>query len=620
MKSIVWGFALPILLAATFPLNVSRAELTDQDTAETWRFLLMPDVSIAEKYIMLWPKNANGVERDINRLNTINENFGGELVIIPGDTNTGRWDRDNFKKRFDRVYGAQASMGARIKRAGQKSYSGLLDVFRQGGYDRVFVAIGDHELGDDAWPVGSAKSKHVDVFRDVFAKIINYEADGETFKYRMPIGSAPSRPLGTKYAGTSFAAVHKNAIFITLDPFHHLGPHRKLGVHGSIDGQIVGQHLDWLEQVLSEARQIEDIQHIFVQSHLPLLHPIKRWQSSGMTMTKGDTSGFLTTLRRYEVDVLFAGEFHANTVLKDPKSRLLQIVTDGAQLNQFQTIDVGRSDIRITSYRYVEVGDRDGKFETLGSLYIDKSGQKTSFDARGDLDLVDSQQALISFDFEQLSAFDPLTSPKVIKEINRSISGAKLDSVLSNQGQFQAYYDALAHGVTLAAGPTGKAGKFSSQSHLVVQGMGPQHPDKGLEYQLDFKTDEDGHQTIVSLASLWSLSPTGLLNLHMEEGQLILYATPDMGLIVQGAALNDGDWHRVRVLKSGAATRLSQVVIEVDGRRAKVKRFGPDKKFTINDSSVLSIGGIGYGHKAMKKMKHGEFVGFIDNFQLWVRD
>lgn len=620
MRSLILGIVLPVVLAATLPFNASRAELTRPHKADPWRFLLMSDVSIAEKYIMLRPENVIGVERDINRLKTIKEVFGGELVLIPGDTNTGRWDRDRFIQRFDYVYGAQASMEARIKLAGQKSYSGLLDVFRQGGYETVLVAIGDHELGDDRWPLGSAKSRHVDVFRDIFAQTINYEADGETFKYRTAIGSAPARPLGTKYAGTSFAVVHKNALFITLDPFRHVGSLWRLGPQGSVDGNIVGKHLDWLEHVLSNAQQMDEIHHIFVQSHLPLLHPIKRWRSSGMSMTKGETSRFLTTLRHYEVDILFAGEFHANTILKDPHSNLLQVVTNGAQLRHFQTIDVGNSDIRITSLRSREFGEKDGNFETLGSLHIDKSGQKTSFDAFGDLALIDPKHSLIFFDFEELSAFESVTLSKEISEEHLTIGGAKLDRHLSNQGQFRSDYYALAHGVNLTDGPTGKAGKFAPHSHLVVTGMGPQHPDRGVVYELDFKTNADGHQTIVSLAPIWSNTPKRLLNLHMDRGQLILYISPYNGLKVQGAALNDGDWHRVKVSKSKATTRPSQIVIEVDGQRAEVERFGLDKAFTINRSSVLSIGGIGYGHKAIKKMKHGEFVGFIDNFQLWVPD
>ena len=43
-------------------------------------------------------------------------------------------------------------------------------------------------------------------------------------------------------------------------------------------------------------------------------------------------SDFWKTMRKHEVDIYFAGEVHSNTVTKDPKSDLVQVVTRVADM------------------------------------------------------------------------------------------------------------------------------------------------------------------------------------------------------------------------------------------------------------------------------------------------
>jgi hypothetical protein len=50
-----------------------------------------------------------------------------------------------------------------------------------------------------------------------------------------------------------------------------------LGGKGVITGDVTGSHLEcWFEHVLKEARKDSFIQHMFVQSHLPVLNPVRR--------------------------------------------------------------------------------------------------------------------------------------------------------------------------------------------------------------------------------------------------------------------------------------------------------------------------------------------------------
>ena len=182
----------------------------------------------------------------------LKENYGGELVMLPGDSNVGHWDRENFIKGFKPGLTPAES----IRQVGEFCYTGMVGAFNEAGYSTLLMAVGDHELGDNPWPLGSAKSKHQAEFREAFAKGFNIDPDTGQFIYDKPIGEAASRPLGTKYEITSFACQYKNVLFVTVDVFYQEDPDEQIGRQGSVTGAVVGKHLAWLDHVLSEARKI----------------------------------------------------------------------------------------------------------------------------------------------------------------------------------------------------------------------------------------------------------------------------------------------------------------------------------------------------------------------------
>ena len=61
---------------------------------ETWRF-----IALAEIYVQP-SKYPGGEAYNIAGLKMLKENYGGELVMLPGDSNVGHWDRENFIKGF----------------------------------------------------------------------------------------------------------------------------------------------------------------------------------------------------------------------------------------------------------------------------------------------------------------------------------------------------------------------------------------------------------------------------------------------------------------------------------------------------------------------------------------
>jgi hypothetical protein len=244
------------------------------------------------------------------------------------------------------------------------------------------------------------------LFRGTFSKELN-EKDGEHI-YSKPIGSTPSRPIGTTYADTSFAHVHKNVLFVTVDAFHNLGINYQDREHGQGGEGIVtctveGDHLTWFENVLKEARDDSSIKHIFVQAHVPIIQPVRKMNCSGQYFDAGKESEFWKVMQTYGVDVYFAGEVHANTATKDESSNLLQVVSRANRLNNIIKVEVTEDGFSLLSLN--EVGKEwrwNAQYAPHGEVVVDKSGEETSIQSSGVLEIVDSHNCpLIWLGFDE---------------------------------------------------------------------------------------------------------------------------------------------------------------------------------------------------------------------------
>ena len=146
--------------------------------------------------------------------------------MLPGDSNVGHWDTKQFIKSFN----PKLTPAESILQAGKLCYSGMASAFKEAGYSKLLMAVGDHELGDNPWPAGTAVSECQPQFREAFAIVFNINPDNGQFFYDKPIGEVPSRPLGTKYETTSFAYQYKNVLFVTVDVFHQEDPNKTIGL------------------------------------------------------------------------------------------------------------------------------------------------------------------------------------------------------------------------------------------------------------------------------------------------------------------------------------------------------------------------------------------------------
>ena len=402
-------------------------------------------------------------EGNLAGLKMLRGNYGGELVMLPGDSNGGHWDTPEFIKSFKPGLTPAES----ILQAGELCYTGMVNAFKEAGYSRLLMAVGDHEVGDNPWPPGTAVSIHQPEFRKALADVFNVDPNTGRFIYDKPIGKAPSRPLGTPYENTSYAYQYKNVLFVTVDVFHQANPNKKIGLQGSVTGAVVGKHLAWLDQALSEARKDASIKHVFVQSHLPVLQPVRRVNSSGMLMDDEMESDFWKTLRKHKVDIYFAGEVHSNTVTKDPLSDLVQVVTRAKWLNNFVTVDVTEDEIDITLHNQTAPMPSDGRYEVSGRFVIDKSAGKKRFRDEGELAFLDREARMIHFDFEENFAL----KDRQVLGIRRgpgnpfmsevTIQGVRCDRSFANRGVFGQNYDAQYGDIDFTDGPHGLAGVFN---------------------------------------------------------------------------------------------------------------------------------------------------------------
>lgn len=607
------------LIALTLTTTTSVAAQERNSTSNkdaSWRFISLADWHSAEKYVMGDREQGfeAAVKENIATLKWMKREVGGDLILLPGDSNSGHWDMPKFIKKFN----AELSPKQAILQAGKLSYSGMIDTFHRGGYDNLIMAVGDHEVGDNPWPVGSDVSKYQAQFRESFAKAFNYSSDEVSFKYNQKIGSANSRPLGTIYEDTSYAYQHKNVLFVTMDVFHQQDYKTALGEQGTVTGTVVGAHLAWLESVLSEARKNTSIKHIFVQSHLPVIYPVRKVSSSGMLIDDGVNNPFWQLMRKYKVDIYFAGEVHANTVTKDPESNLLQVVTRGNFFTNFQTIDISDDKIDMTLYRHYGETTSDGNYREAGTLSVDKSASTTSIKATGELALLKTKSKLLNFTFDKdFAQVDRPINGLSEKKSSFVLDGKRCDRTFANSGSFGTQYDALHCNVQVVAGNNGNAGKFSQDSRMAVFAMGPSQGKHAIAYELSFKTQSKANQILINTATIWGSTPKDFLNLYLDNGMATVAISDKKMLKDESNKLNDGKWHRIKVSMPHDNSKLSQLIIEIDGKTVNAIPTNGDAQIKLNQSMRFVVGGKGYSANALKTVPVTNFIGLIDDVSLW---
>ena len=82
-----------LIAALVLMQGTARAE-------EPWRFINLADWHAAEKYVYS-NRLAGRADSNVASLKMLKENYGGELVMLPGDACRGHWDTEKFIKSFN---------------------------------------------------------------------------------------------------------------------------------------------------------------------------------------------------------------------------------------------------------------------------------------------------------------------------------------------------------------------------------------------------------------------------------------------------------------------------------------------------------------------------------------
>lgn len=245
-------------------------------------------------------------------------------LLVTGDLVEGRWGNPS---NTSGLFGAPDDPTTMARNQAAFYHAENARRFAAAGlFDRVYPALGDHDIGDNPWGDGTPythwKREHIYLWRQAFSQAYLHTLDGAP-KYF-------SHPVGTEWDQTAYATmINPQTLVVTLDVFN-----RKATTVGV---EVVGGQLRWLRDVLAEARRT-GVRWIIVQGHAPIL-PAASFHSSGLHINGGTSSPLWKALVRYHVNLYLAGEMHATSrVSRDGVTQLVTGAPLGTGLTTFATV------------------------------------------------------------------------------------------------------------------------------------------------------------------------------------------------------------------------------------------------------------------------------------------
>ena len=519
------------------------------------------------------------------------QSFKPHFVLLPGDIGGQRW----WETKFQNICAPAGTLFDVIMGCAAITYPRLLDYMANHGFPTVYVALGDHEIGDNNWIVAN-RSIAVPYFKQAFAKYLTQNMDGSS-KFSGLLDNIPMLPVGTPYENTSYAFQYANTLFIVIDEFRQDDPYLQIGRNGSVqltvgdDGQ-----LQWLDDLLNAARQDPIIQHIIVIGHLPVLSPVRAVSSSTLYLEGQQSSEFWKLLQKHDVDVYFAGEVHNTTVIKDPQSHIMQIVHKGGYINNSVYFLVGRIyENRIEFENQIMKVDEQGNrfFVKESKLVIDKSGGEFRYlSSNGLLKPIQPNNLIVHYSFDEA----------VLEHIK-------------NYGVFGSSYDATGTNITFNTGILSNALRFNDTQGSVVTsyGISPITGQQPRTISVWFSTTNSAAAYIYpagqfggkELTTFRLLLAKGILKLQLNKTTM-LYVDQN------GIRLNDGKWHHVAVtFAKDSLTNQNKILFYLDGKMNIPITLPTESIFTKTGVDEVNIG----GRRNNKKI--AGWTGSLDDFAIW---
>lgn len=215
--------------------------------------------------------------------------------------------------------------------------------------------------------------------------------------------------------GTAFYWVHKNVLFVSVDVFE-----TGEGKEGEIAAGVTGKQLEWLENVFATHRN--EVDHIIVMGHTPILRPVIKFSSSGMLLEKGRESELWKTMVKYEVDLYIAGEVHAVTCTQ--KDGIQQVAHGGligrTNKQNYMVVTVYKDKLELVIKEIELINGKGmlwqqdkekGPFKTIT---ITEERKKKGFTSIGSVTIVKKEDKKV---FENMNGFfDESKNPIIVKK------------------------------------------------------------------------------------------------------------------------------------------------------------------------------------------------------------
>eukprot|EP00573_Skeletonema_grethae_P008867 CAMPEP_0201711174 /NCGR_PEP_ID=MMETSP0578-20130828/59006_1 /ASSEMBLY_ACC=CAM_ASM_000663 /TAXON_ID=267565 /ORGANISM="Skeletonema grethea, Strain CCMP 1804" /LENGTH=816 /DNA_ID=CAMNT_0048200223 /DNA_START=396 /DNA_END=2843 /DNA_ORIENTATION=+ len=575
-------------------------------------------------------------------LQNIRDNYSGEtdIVVSPGDV-VSFGPMRGFETYMDLT--GKSDENEAVYDAAMTSYTMTNEVYQGAGFSTYIPCIGDHEIGGNEGFVVSGKNSKlasIPTHRQGWIDSFMRDENG-LFKFNEVVAGVSSRPSEESgFQGTSYAYRRNNSLFISVDVFkimnggvsNYYDRSNGYGGEGAITCTLEGLHATWFESVLKAAREDISIKHIFVEAHVPILHPVRKARCSGQFLDDQTDSTFWRLMEEYNVDAYFAGEVHAVTVSKSkvPGSNLLQIVSRGNSLSSFLSVNTTDDTIEIKQYR--EVGPKknfNNDYVQSGLLTIDKTDPSNpQISSSGELKVLDDEVALMHFDFEGTFKIDARPIHAMDNEDSlvakyKVLSDTNCTESIHNMGSFGEQYDAQVANIELVPGRKAGtyAGKFAPNSRFGVFSMGPYTAGMAHSIAMWMKTSEASKKmTLLYFGPRWNPSQKDTLQVMLQNGELH-YQFAERGAkfeLAKKKILADDQWHHVAVVMPFDSCKYSQVQLFIDGVLCETMQTrGSDEHVFFYTAGRLDIG---YGYRKDFDSSNGfvnTFEGEIDDVMIW---
>ena len=302
------------------------------------------------------------------------DSAGGDprAVLIAGDLVGGRWPQ--FAANLKSMFGSgSTTLRQDLDTAAEVYYTWTRKLWSMAGVDDLVAALGDHDIGDNPWAVGSPRGLNVNTMKQAFGSYIVDPLGLPATWHGLP--SRAPQGLG-QYDETTYLRQVDNVLFVTLDVFRYEGGGAVTG-NSAVSVDFAGAQLAWLAQVLDAADGDATIDHVILQGHAPILQPVDSLRSSDLRLQGGTASGLWQLLEDHgtnaggKVRAYLAGEVHATTTIAHAASGIVQI-THGANWQAEGNVQLGYPQLdptyivfevssdRIVGREYTIINDRVG--------------------------------------------------------------------------------------------------------------------------------------------------------------------------------------------------------------------------------------------------------------------